>query len=202
MADASTDRSGADDAQGDCLVIALPTAAATRRLGRRLGEILQPGDALSLDGPLGAGKTCLVQGLARGLGVPANVAVSSPTFTLVNQYAVTPAPPTRAPGPIAGAARPFPFPFPLTLYHVDLYRLESARELDELGLWESVESGGILAVEWLSRFPQALPEDRLALQLNLLPEGGRSLSLRSGGPRSEQRLAELRRALPATKRRR
>lgn len=198
MADASTDPSGADDAKGDCLVITLPTAAATQRLGRRLGEILQPGDALSLDGPLGAGKTCFVQGLARGLGVASNVAVSSPTFTLVNQYVVTPVPSTRAPGPAQSAARPGSF----TLYHVDLYRLESARELDELGLWEAVESGGILAVEWLSRFPQALPVDRLELQLDLLPQGGRSLSLRSGGPRSWQRLAELRRKLPVKKRRR
>lgn len=196
MADASTDRSGADDAKSDRLVIALTTAAATQRLGRRLGEILQPGDALSLDGPLGAGKTCLVQGLARGLGVPPNVAVSSPTFTLVNQYVVTQGPQTSTQGSVPSAARPW------TLYHVDLYRLESARELDELGLWEAVESGGILAVEWLSRFPQALPEDRLALQLDPLPEGGRSLSLRSGGPRSRMRLAELRQALSSTKRRR
>jgi len=159
------------------VVIHLKTAVATRRLGQRLGALLQPGDVLGLDGPLGAGKTCLVQGLARGLGVPPEVAVGSPTFTLVNQY-----------------AGKYPA---LTLYHVDLYRLESARELDELGLWEAAESGGVMAVEWLGRFPEALPADRLELTLDVLPDGGRSLGLRPGGPRAAARLAALRSALRA-----
>jgi len=176
-------------------VIHLKTAAATRQLGRRLGALLQPGDVLGLDGPLGAGKTCLVQGLARGLGVPPEVAVGSPTFTLVNQYAGQP--PRQSPGRPDGPASPpvAAAPLPLTLYHVDLYRLESARELDELGLWEAAESGGVMAVEWLARFPQALPADRLELTLDVLPDGGRSLGLRPGGPRAAARLAALRSAL-------
>lgn len=171
------------------MIIHLPTAAATQRLGQRLGALLQPGDVLGLDGPLGAGKTCLVQGLARGLGVPRSVAVSSPTFTLVNQYTGQ----HTGPGQPAGAAAKT-----LTLYHVDLYRLESARELDELGLWEAAESGGVMAVEWLSRFPQALPADRIELTLEIESSGGRSLSLQACGPRSAARLVALQSALSAS----
>lgn len=184
------------------LVFELPTAAATRRLGQRLGALLQPGDVLGLDGPLGAGKTCLVQGLARGLGVPKSVAVSSPTFTLVNQYIgqyvgqYVGQPPSPHAGPPAGPLGPEAGK-PLTLHHVDLYRLESARELDELGLWEAAESGGVMAVEWLSRFPQALPADRLELRLEIASSGGRSLSLRATGPRAEARLLALQRELSA-----
>ena len=175
-----------DDAATTLLVPELRTLAATHRLGERLGAMLQPGDVLGLDGPLGAGKTSLVQGLARGLGVPRTVAVGSPTFTLVNQYAGQYA-------AAAGAAT-----VPLTLYHVDLYRLKNAQELDELGLWEAAESGGVMAVEWLSRFPQALPADRLELTLDILPTGGRSLQLRALGPQSARRLSALQTALKRT----
>lgn len=156
----------APDAQPGTLTLELPTAAATTRVGVQLGKLAQPGDVLGLDGPLGAGKTCLVGGLARGLGVAGPI--TSPTFTLVNQHAGR-----------------------LTLYHVDLYRLGSAREVDELGLWESAESGGVMAVEWLSRFPGTLPPDRLQLELRLHAVRGRILTLTALGERSRQRLAEL-----------
>lgn len=152
----------------ETLRIELPSAAATGRVGAELGRLLQAGDVLGLDGPLGAGKTCIVGGIARGLGVKG--AVTSPTFTLVNQYAGR-----------------------LTLYHVDLYRLMSSQEVDELGLWESAEAGGVMAVEWLSRFPDALPPDRLQLELRPqpAPRRGRILTVTALGPRSRQRLHEL-----------
>lgn len=148
------------------LRISLPTAAATRRVGAALGRLAQPGDILGLDGPLGAGKTCLVSGLAEGLGLRGPI--TSPTFTLINEYAGR-----------------------LPLFHADLYRLNSEQELLELGLYESAEFGGVLAVEWLSRFPDALPRDRLDLQLALGPGRGRTLTITAGGPRSAQRLQEL-----------
>jgi tRNA threonylcarbamoyladenosine biosynthesis protein TsaE len=152
--------------------IELKTAAQTRRVGAILGRLLQAGDVLGLDGPLGAGKTCLVQGLAAGLGVPRGTAVSSPTFTLVNQYEGR-----------------------LPLFHVDLYRLEDAGELAELGLWEAADAGGVLAVEWLSRFPHAVPADRLQLELEHAPGGGRRLSISALGPGAARRLEELGAAL-------
>lgn len=148
------------------LVVLLETAAATRQVGARLGRILEPGDILGLDGPLGAGKTCFMSGLARGLKVSG--AVTSPTFTLVNQYAGR-----------------------LPLFHADLYRLASEEELAELGLWELAEAGGVLAIEWLARFPDALPDDRLRLEFSILPVRGRRLTIRSGGVRSRARIEKL-----------
>lgn len=151
------------------LELRLATAAATRRLGRLLGQLVKAGDLLGLEGPLGAGKTCFIAGLAAGLKWRG--AVTSPTFTLINQYAGR-----------------------LVLYHADLYRLRSAMELDELGLWEAAEAGGVLAVEWLSRFPEALPPDRLELRLEpaQAPGRGRALRVTAHGPRSNERLAALR----------
>lgn len=151
------------------LRVHLGSAAATGRFGAQLGKLLQPGDLLGLDGPLGAGKTCLMAGLARGLEVTG--AVTSPTFTLVNQHVGR-----------------------LVLHHADLYRLGSSIELVELGLWEAAESGGVLAIEWLSRFPDALPADRLELRLAFAqkPQRGRTVDVTAHGPRSAQRLFELR----------
>ncbi len=165
-----------DDLRDEGWRLVLPTPEATQALGAKLGELLQPGDVIGLDGPLGAGKTCLVQGLARGLEVPRDTRVSSPTFTLMNEH-----------------------PGRLVLYHVDLYRLNSAAELDELGLWEAADSGGVMAVEWLARFPRALPLDRLHLDLSMDasgPLGPRHLLVRALGPRAAERLQKLRDAAP------
>ena len=158
------------------LLVWLPRATATVRLGRVLAADAQPGDLLSLAGPLGAGKTCLVGGLARGLGITGTVA--SPSFSLVNQHSGR-----------------------LTLYHVDLYRIGHESELSELGLWEAAEAGGVLAIEWLERFPDAVSRDRLQIDLRyaagdpLAPPpssaGGRLVRITSGGPRSAARLAAL-----------
>ena len=101
----------------------------TSAAGESLARSLKPGDVVLLYGDLGAGKTAFVRGMARGLGAnPEDV--SSPTFTLVQEYA--------APS--------------LTLYHVDLYRLEPA-EIDDLGLDDLVFGDGIVAIEWANRWP-------------------------------------------------
>ncbi len=150
----------------------------TRRFGRLLGETLQAGDVLLLDGPLGAGKTCLTQGLAEGLGVPRETAISSPSFTLVNQYA------GRVP-----------------LAHADLYRLEHPEELGELGLWEAAATGSVVVIEWSSRFPAEMPPEHLALVISPRSARTRELTLRASGPRAKTRLVELLRKLPAERRR-
>jgi len=95
--------------------------------GRRLGAAALPGDCLLLEGPLGAGKTVLCQGLAEGLSVEQPVV--SPTFTLIHEH-----------------------PGRLRLYHVDLYRLTEAETAD-LGLAEYLEAGGVTAIEWAERLP-------------------------------------------------
>lgn len=129
---------------------------ATRALGQRLGREVIPGDVLALVGDLGAGKTTLTQGLARGLGIPEAVPVISPTYTLVRSYA------GRIP-----------------LHHLDLYRLGQAEELAELGFSELVDGGGVVVVEWADRFPEALPPESAWLTLEWAPGGGRLASLRA-----------------------
>jgi tRNA threonylcarbamoyladenosine biosynthesis protein TsaE len=102
--------------------------------GEALARELDAGDVVGLVGELGAGKTVFIQGLARGLGVPPEVPVTSPTFTLVNEY--------------RGGRLP--------LFHVDLYRLEREDQLEDVGLDELYRRGdGVVAVEWFDRFPGA-----------------------------------------------
>jgi tRNA threonylcarbamoyladenosine biosynthesis protein TsaE len=104
----------------------------TAAVGRDLAQSLRAGDAVLLHGELGAGKTAFVRGLAEGLGAPAD-AVSSPTFTLIQEY--------------RGGRLP--------LFHVDLYRLDDPREIDDLGL-EEIAADGVLAIEWAEKLPRRL----------------------------------------------
>ncbi len=135
----------------------LRDAGATRELGRILGGALRPGDVLALCGPLGAGKTTLVQGLAEAIGVPPSIAVNSPTFAVCAEYAA-----------------------PLPLLHVDLYRLDSADEAEAIGLPERLGDPDLLAVvEWADRIPEILPRHTLWLRLEP-EEGGRRVSLWEG----------------------
>jgi tRNA threonylcarbamoyladenosine biosynthesis protein TsaE len=109
-------------------------------LGERLGRTLRPGSVVLLFGDLGAGKSAFVRGLAAGIGAnPEDV--SSPTFTLVQEY--------------AGAAS--------TLYHVDLYRLEAA-EIDDLGLEDLISADGVVAIEWAERW-RGRPDDAIEVTL-------------------------------------
>jgi len=114
---------------GDPRVFETTAEAETERAGESLGRELSPGAVVFLHGDLGAGKTAFVRGLARGLGADPED-VSSPTFTIIQEYAGTTA----------------------TLHHVDLYRLAPA-EIDDLGLEDLLESGAIVAIEWAERWP-------------------------------------------------
>jgi tRNA threonylcarbamoyladenosine biosynthesis protein TsaE len=118
----------------------------TRALGRAVAEALSAPAILSLEGPLGAGKTCFVQGLAEGLGIDSS-GVSSPTFTLVHEY--------------AGGRLP--------LVHFDLYRLGSEAELVGLGYDEYLREPGICAIEWGDKFPGALPETAWRIRFSIEP---------------------------------
>jgi len=122
---------------------------------------------LALVGPLGAGKTTFVQGLARGLDVPPDRHVASPTFALVNEH------PGRVP-----------------LVHADLYRIEDARELAELGLVDAFDRAAV-AIEWLDRFPDAAPADRLEIAIDFAPDDGRRLTLTPTGPRPSSLIDRL-----------
>ena len=138
----------------------------TLELGRALGRLLKPGDLVALGGPLGAGKTQFVKGLAVGLGVPDDEPVTSPTFVLVREY--------------VGRLR---------LYHLDAYRLAGADELLALGLDEMLaDPGAVVAVEWADRVADALPAAAWLVDLEHAGEQTRDVRFRVADGR---RLAEL-----------
>jgi len=148
------------------MTIRLIGVEETRRLAARLGQALQVGDVIALTGPLGAGKTTFVQGLAEGMGVPAERHVSSPTFALVNEH-----------------------PGRIDLVHVDFYRIRSAAELPELGIEEAYDRAAT-AVEWAERFPEWLPEDTLCLTLEVETDETRILKASATGPRGRRLLRQ------------
>lgn len=138
---------------GDGVVCA--SEAETRALGNALAAVIESGTTLSLEGPLGAGKTCFVQGLAEGLGIDP-LQISSPTFTLVHEY--------------AGGRLP--------LFHFDFYRLQTERELAGLGLEEYLGDLGVCAVEWGDKFPGALPLNTWRIGLSVVSGGRRIRGMR------------------------
>lgn len=142
----------------------------TRRLGMKLGEALQPGDVICLQGDLGAGKTTFVQGIAQGWG--SADAVSSPTFILVNVY-------RRVDGS--------------RLFHMDAYRLDSTPEAEELDL-DSMLARGALIIEWPERMEAIVPAERLWVQFEHAGETDRALRFNAVGKRYEELLALLRHA--------
>lgn len=143
--------------------IAAPTAAAMQELGRRLAELLRPGDVVVVNGELGAGKTTLAQGLAQGMGVAGQV--TSPTFVLSRIHR------PRGTGP--------------ALVHVDAYRLGSAAELDDLDLDASL-ADSVTLVEWGAGVAEGLSSDRLEIDIERSADPGdetRIVWLRGRGPR-------------------
>jgi tRNA threonylcarbamoyladenosine biosynthesis protein TsaE len=151
----------------DPLILTAATAAELQAIGARLGRALAAGDVLALVGPLGAGKTTFVQGVARGLDVPPDRHVASPTFALVNAH------PGRVP-----------------LVHADLYRIADPRELDELGLSDAFDRAAV-AIEWLDRFPEAAPAERLTIEIEIAADGGRRIAFRASGARAAALVAGL-----------
>jgi tRNA threonylcarbamoyladenosine biosynthesis protein TsaE len=139
----------------------------TRHFGMSLGRLLQDGDLICLQGDLGAGKTTLVQGIARGWG--SLDAVSSPTFVLVNLYR----------RPDGGQ-----------LFHLDTYRLDSAPEAEQLDLDEMLSQGSLL-IEWPERAAAVLPDERLWAYLTHAGETERAMRFVANGARYENLLAEL-----------
>ncbi len=134
------------------------TPGETRRIGERIGRMLDAGDVVLLSGELGAGKTVLAQGIGRGMGVADPIKSSS--FVIMNEY---------------DGAR-------LRLYHADLYRLEEPAQVAELALGE-LASAGVLVVEWPERALDELPPERLRLHLDYDGARGRVIVARADGDR-------------------
>lgn len=129
------------------------SAAETMQYGQQLAESLQPGDVLALSGDLGAGKTCLVKGIAAGLGIQQDI--TSPTFTLINEYR---------------DGR-------LPLAHIDLYRLDSVREALNIGIEDYLGGPGVTIIEWAERIETILPANTKRIHLTALDEQTRRIDI-------------------------
>ena len=146
----------------------------TDRLGQVIGRVLRGGETIALYGPLGAGKTALVRGVAEGLGASPK-AISSPTFVVIHEYQGR-----------------------LPFAHVDLYRIRSIRELESTGLIEYFSGQTVTAIEWADKGLAALPQDRIEITLNHRAARSRTSQLRATGPKSDEVLALARRMYSKT----
>jgi tRNA threonylcarbamoyladenosine biosynthesis protein TsaE len=140
------------------LTVKSADADETRRWGRRLGGCIQAPLAIALHGDLGSGKTVFVQGLAEGLAVPDPRYVTSPTYTLVNEYSGR-----------------------LPLYHVDLYRLGDSCDGLDIGLADILRGEGVVAIEWAERLAGELPSEHLEVRLAFVEMDSRRIMLRAFG---------------------
>jgi tRNA threonylcarbamoyladenosine biosynthesis protein TsaE len=139
----------------------------TQRIGICLGKSAQPGDIFLLVGKLGAGKTCLTQGIAWGLDIK-DYALS-PSFVIMRE--------------LYGR---------LPLYHIDLFRLERLAEIEDLGLDDYLYGGGVCVVEWAEKGLELLPPEHLLIEIDFLDDSQRSFRLRPSGKRYQELLASLR----------
>ncbi len=138
----------------------------TQEFGAHLGELALPGDIFLLVGKLGAGKTCLTQGIARGLGIREYAA--SPSFVVVRE--------------LYGR---------LPLYHMDFYRLDNLEEIADLGLDDYFYGSGVSVVEWAEKGLSLLPPEHLLIEMSYVSDTGRRLKLKAGGKRYRELVAKL-----------
>lgn len=144
----------------------------THRFGLRLGLLLQGGDIICLQGELGTGKTCLTQGIGDGMGI--TEPITSPTFTLIAEHPA----PTQA----------------LTLYHIDMYRLDEAvSEALAIGLDDYLLGDGVSVIEWADRVESAIPPERLWITLRHLDTSKRGIVIKATGARYDELLRQFRR---------
>lgn len=122
--------------------------------GRAVGKMLRPGDVLTLWGSLGSGKTTFAKGIARGIGIPENIPITSPTFTLINEY-----------------------DGPIKLYHIDLYRVASEDELETIPLREILYGTGVAVIEWPEKMGGYLPNFRWDVHFEVLGDEQRKITV-------------------------
>lgn len=145
--------------------------SATQALAGRIATLVEPGDVVLLAGELGAGKTAFAQGFGRALGIEEQI--TSPTFTLARQYEGT-----------------------LTLHHLDVYRLERFSEMQDIGISELIDAGGVVLIEWGDAIAPALPNDYLQIALRYgADDDDRHLHIECVGRRWMARERSLREAL-------
>ncbi len=142
------------------LILKSTSADKTIKLGEAIGSLLSAGDVVVLIGELGAGKTTLVKGIARGIGVEDKRVVKSPTFSLVNKYEGY-----------------------VPVYHFDAYRLEDTREMLDIGSDEILFGDGVSIIEWGDKVAGCLPEEYLRITLAAISENERNIEIYGYGDR-------------------
>lgn len=140
----------------------------TIAFGKKLGAALKAGEVIALSGELGAGKTTLVQAMATGLGIPADIVVCSPSYTLVNEYD------GRIP-----------------LFHFDLYRLEDATDINDLGFEEYLEGEGVSVIEWADIAPELLPAEHLKIGIEIINEDERNIAVSGKGEKYKRVISRI-----------
>ena len=138
----------------------------TQSFGKELGHLTRAGDVILLMGNLGAGKTCLTQGIAWGLDIDGYA--RSPSFVVVNEYKGR-----------------------LPMYHIDLYRLDNIAEIADLGLDDYLYGKGLCVVEWADKALDLMPPQNLLIKIELLGENERELELTNHGQRYKEMLADI-----------
>ena len=154
------------DVNMNCLELTSNSPEQTQKFGVSIGEVAQPGDIFLLVGGLGAGKTCLTQGIAWGLGIK-EYAVS-PSFVLVRE--------------LYGR---------LPLYHIDLYRLDHVEEIEDLGLDDYLYGNGVCVVEWAEKGLAVLPAEHLMIEIGYLSDTERGFRLKPRGQRYREVINQL-----------
>jgi len=144
----------------------------TKKLGEKIGALLQAVTVLALTGDLGSGKTSFVQGLARGLEVPNDYYITSPSYTLINEY------PGRYP-----------------LFHVDLYRLEDPVDFEDIGLYDILDDNYVVAIEWADRIRRELLPDHVTIKFEISGDESREICISAHGLKTVDLLKKIKNRL-------
>lgn len=145
----------------ECVTYHSGSAHETINLGQKLGTFLRDGDVIALKGELGSGKTWFTKGLALGLEVPPDIIITSPSFSLINEY--------------EGRC---------ILFHMDAYRLENLSDFLSAGLEEYFYEDGVVVMEWADRWPEILPEASLRVEFAIVDDRSRKITLSGSHPRA------------------
>lgn len=140
----------------------------TFNIGLAIGRKADSGDTFALSGELGSGKTCFTGGLARGLDIGKEYSITSPTFTLINEY--------------SGRCR---------LYHFDVYRLTQAGDLDDIGYDEYISGKGVVVIEWAEKIKEALPDDAIKVKFEYLEENKRKIIIHGPANRIKKLIYDI-----------
>ncbi len=150
------------------MIVITENVKETEAFGEYLGEILEPGDIVTLSGELGAGKSRLAQGIAYGLGVERSTPITSPTYTILNEYQGR-----------------------ILLHHFDFYRFQPGEDLRDLGFEEQFADDGICLVEWPERLTDEFASGQLKIALTVTGESRREITITPYGSRYEEKIASL-----------